>query len=150
MLGCGGRSTSISPRSTWAPAPKLTADAGTFKWATPTRLRGTLLADTWTYTQSFALPGGPATVVGILRVPGSTLPGFTARLMPDHHSSGFAGYAAVDLPGFWHLPVILAGEGALTDWFPYALPAGSYRLMIRQVGETQTPGTYDLWVAGVQ
>jgi hypothetical protein len=88
-------------------------------------------------------------VVGILKVPGSTSPRFTARLMPARHASGFVGYAAVGA-GLWHLPMIGAHEGALADWFPYALPVGNYRLLIRQIAGGQGPGSYDLWVAGVK
>jgi hypothetical protein len=127
----------------------LTASAASIKWAAPTGLRGALLTDTWTSSASFTLPGGPATVVGILKVPGSIAPRFTARLMPDLHAPGFAGYAAVGV-ALWHLPYIGVGEGALTDWFPYALPAGTYRLMLRQIGDAQSAGTYDLWVAGAK
>ena len=39
--------------------------------------------------------------------------------------------------------------GALIDWFPYALPAGRYRLMIRRVGAAPARGTYDISIAGV-
>jgi len=149
LVGCGGGAASTSPSPSWTPALRLTASATSFKWTGPTRLRGTLLPKAWTYTSSFPLPSGPATVVGILKVPGTTWPGFTARLMPDQHAPGFAGYAAVDT-SLWHMPAIGAGEAALKDWFPYALPAGSYRVMMRQVGGRQSGGTYDIRVAGVR
>ena len=39
--------------------------------------------------------------------------------------------------------------GALIDWFPYDLPAGRYRLMIRRIGGARARGTYDLSISGV-
>lgn len=149
LMGCGGGTASTSPSPPWTPAPRLTAGATSFKWANPSRLHGVLLPKAWTYTASFPLPGGPATVLGFLKVPGTTSPRFTARLMPDQHAPGFTGYAAVDVP-LWNLPLMRADEGALTEWFPYELPAGDYRVMMRQVGGRQSGGTYVIWVAGVK
>ena len=74
--------------------------------------------------------------------------------MPDQHPAGFAGYLAsgrvVSPPSLViHLPSIGFGMGALIDWFPYDLPAGRYRLMIRRIGGARARGTYDLSISGV-
>ena len=147
--GCGGAAPTTSPGATWTPAPRLTASPTSFRWSQPIHLRGRLMPEAWTSTAPFLLPAGPATVVGILKLSGSTWPRFAARLVPVHHPAAFAGYVLAGA-GLWHLPNITAGEGALAGWFPYALPAGSYRLMVRRVGAAQAVGTYDLWLAGVK
>ena len=148
LSACGG-GAAPSPSPTWTPAPKVTAGPRSFHWASPTQVRGKLLPDAWTSTASFALPAGPATVVGILKVPGSTEPGFTARLLPVPHASSFAGYGLTGA-SLWYLPMIRQGEGALAGWFPYALPAGSYRLLVRESSGGGSGGYYDLNVAGVR
>lgn len=148
LSACGG-AAAPSPSPTWTPAPKVTAGPRSFDWASPTQVRGKLLPDAWTSTASFALPAGPATVVGILKVPGSTAPRFTARLLPVPHPSSFAGYSLTSA-SLWHLPAIRLGEGALAGWFPYALPAGSYRLLVRETSGGGSGGSYDLAVAGVK
>jgi hypothetical protein len=150
LSGCGdGGATAPPPSPTWTPAPRVTAGPQSFDWASPTRLRGKLLLDAWTSTASLTLPAGPATVVGILKVPGSTAPRFTARLQPVPQPTSFAGYGLTGA-SLWHLPNIRQGEGALAGWFPYVLPAGSYRLLVRETSGGGYGGSYDLNVAGVK
>jgi len=150
LSGCGdGGTAAPSPSPTWTPASKLTAGPRSFDWASPTRLRGKLLPEAWTSTAPFTLPAGPVTVVGILKVPGSTAPRFTARLLPVPHPTSFAGYG-LTAAGLWFLPMIRQGEGAIAGWFPYALPAGSYRLLVRETSGGGSGGSYDLNVAGVK
>jgi hypothetical protein len=145
LAACGGAST--SPSSSWTPAPKVTVSPRSAHWATPTRLRGKLLPGTWTTTTSFTLHAGPATVVGILKVPGSTAPRFSARLLPVPRPASFAGYSLTGA-ALWNLPMIRQGEGAVAGWFPFALPAGTYRLLVRQTSGGGSGGSYDLNVAG--
>ena len=93
LSGCGdGGATAPPPSPAWTPAPRVTAGPGSFGWASPKNLRGELLPGTWTSTASFTLPAGPATVVGVLKVPGSTAPRFTARLLPSPDPSSSAGH----------------------------------------------------------
>ncbi len=149
LAACGAGTSTPSSSPTWTPAPKLTANPSSLSWASPTELRGKLLPDGWTTTASFTLSAGPATVVGILKVPGSTTPRFTAHLVPLPPPASFAGYRLTDA-GLWHLPLIRQGEGAIAGWFPYALPAGSYRLLVRETSGGGSGGSYDLNVAGVK
>jgi len=150
LSGCGdGGATAPPPSPAWTPAPRVTAGPGSFGWASPKNLRGELLPGTWTSTASFTLPAGPATVVGVLKVPGSTAPRFTARLLPSPDPSSSAGYR-LSSASLWHLPMIRQGEGAIAGWFPYALPAGSYRLLVRETSGGGSGGSYDLYVAGVE
>jgi hypothetical protein len=142
LSACGGGAT-------WTPAPKVTAGPQSFHWASPTKLRGRLLPDAWTSTAPISLPAGPATVVGILKVPGSTAPRFAARLLPVSHPSSFAGYGLASAT-LWFMPAIRQGEGALAGWFPYALPAGNYCLVVRETRGGGSGGSYDLNVAGVR
>ena len=107
------------------------------------------MAGTWTATASFRLPDGPATLVGILSVPGSTAPRFAARLLPVPRPASFAGYSLTGA-GLWSLPMIRQGEGAIAGWFPFALPAGTYRLLVRETSGGGSGGSYDLNVAGVK
>jgi len=146
---CGRTAASAPTGATWKPAPQLTAQPSSFKWANPTRVRGTLDGRSWTSTASFELPGGPATVVGVLKVPAAIAPHFSARLLPERCPAQFRGYAFVSA-GLWHLPSIGAHEGALAGWFPYALPAGTYHLDVRRLDGPGTGGSYGLWVAGVR
>jgi hypothetical protein len=69
LSACAGTTTAPSPSPTWTPAPGVTAGPRSFPWASPTELRGKLLPEAWTTTASFTLPEGPATVVGVLKVP---------------------------------------------------------------------------------
>ena len=146
LAACGGASAP-SPSATWTPAPKVTTNPRSVHWATPTRLRGKLLPDTWASTASFRLPAGPATLVGILKVPGSTAPRFSARLLPMPRPASFAGYGLTGA-GLWNLPMIRQGEGAIAGWFPFSLPAGTYRLLVRETSGGGSGGSYDLNVAG--
>ena len=129
--------------------PQGDGRSSSFDWALPAQVRGKLVPGGWTSTASFTLPACPATVVGILRVPGSTAPRFTARLLPVPDASSFAGYR-LSSASLWRLPMIRQGEGAITGWFPFALPAGSYRLLVRETSGGGRGGSYDLNVAGVK
>jgi len=149
LSACAGTTTAPSPSPTWTPAPGVTAGPRSFAWASPTELRGKLLPEAWTATASFTLPEGPATVVGILKVPGSTSPRFTARLLPVPRPASFAGYR-LTWASLWFLPAIMQGEGAIAGWFPFALPAGSYRLLVRETSGGGSAGSYDLNVAGIK
>ncbi len=150
LSSCGdGGATAPPPSPAWTPAPKLTVGPRSFDWASPAPLRGKLLPDAWTSTASFTLPAGPATVVGILKVPGSTAPRFTARLLPVPCPTSFAGYGLTGA-SLWYLPMIRQGEGAIAGWFPFALPAGGYRLQVRETSGGGYGGSYDLNVAGVK
>ena len=135
---------------TWTPAARVTAPARTFHWGSTTELRGKLVGGAWTPTESFTLPAGPATVVGILKVPGSTQPLFTARLLPVPGPPSFAGYSLGSGGPTWVLPSIPGGGGAIAGWFPYQLPAGGYRLLVRETRGGGSGGSYYLNVAGVK
>ena len=145
LAACGGASTPSG--SSWTPAPKVTVSPRSVHWAVPTRLRGKLLPGTWTTTASFTLPAGPATVVGILKVPGSTAPSFSARVLPVPRPASVAGYSLTGA-ALWNMPMIRQGEGAIAGWFPFALPAGTYRLLVRETSGDGSGGSYDLNVAG--
>lgn len=149
LSGCGDGGAAAPPSPAWTPAPKLTVGPRSFDWASPAQVRGKLVPGGWTSTESFTLPPGPATVVGILKAPGSTAPRFTARLLPVPHLSSFAGYRLTGA-SLWYLPMIRQGEGAIAGWFPFALPAGGYRLQVRETSGGGYGGSYDLNVAGVK
>jgi hypothetical protein len=147
LSACGGGAVQQSP--SWTPAPKVTAAPQSFHWASPTEVHGMLLPGAWTSTASFRLPAGPATVVGILKVPHSTAPRFTARLLPVSRSASFPGYG-LSAAGLWHMPMIRKGEGAIAGWFAFTLPAGRYRLLLRETSGSGPGGSYDLYVSGVK
>jgi hypothetical protein len=92
LSACGGDAASSPPTPDWTPAPRVSAGYGSFEWGEGVDLRGKLLAKAWTLSSSFTLAGGPAEVKAELTAPGTTLPRFVCRPMPQQHAPGFAGY----------------------------------------------------------
>ncbi len=141
-----------SPNSTWTPAPRLTADPESLNWDSGTDVSGGqfLLPDALASSDPFTLPAGPAMVAGFVAVnDGSAMPPFTVQLVPVPNPASFEGYRLVSAN--WFLPEASKNEAAVNGWFPYALPAGRYSLVVRQTGG-DVPGMFDagLHVAGVK
>ncbi len=146
LSACSG-ATAPSPSPTWTPAPKLTADPQSFNWDSPTKVAGELLPDEWVPSPSFTLPAGPAMVAGFLE--GSAAARFTVRLVPVPNPASFEGYRLASAN--WFLLKASKNEAAVDGWFPYALPAGRYSLLLRQTGNGGSPVYYEeLDVAGVK
>ena len=149
LSACSG-AVAPSPSPTWTPAPKLTADPQSLKWDSPTKVQGLWFDDGWANSDAFKLPAGPAMVGGLVTVDGSTAPRVTVRLEPVPKPASFEGYslASADL---WFLPKASQNEAAVDGWFPYALPAGRYRLVVRQTSGGGSLVSFDeLDVAGVK
>ena len=154
LSACSGAiAPSPTPSPTWTPAPKLTADPQSFNWDSPKDVSGGtfLLPDALASSDPFPLPAGPARVAGILAVDvGSAVPPFTVRLVPVPTPASFEGYSLASAK-LSFLPKASENEAAVNGWFPYALPAGRYSLVVRQTSG-DVPSSFDegLKVAGVK
>ena len=75
---------------------------------------------------------------------------FTVRLEPVPKPASFEGYSLASA-NLWFLPKASQNEAAVDGWFPYALPAGRYRLVVRQTSGGGSLVSFDeLDVAGVK
>jgi hypothetical protein len=146
--GGGGASTKPSPA--WTPEAALSVPYSSFKWASSTRLRGPLTPKSWTYTASFTLKGGPVNVVGVMTTRGSQNAHFVVRVMPQDHGPGFTGYPCVPSGQVIYGPMLRADQSEVIDWCPFDLPAGNYRVMLKQTGGSKQGGTYDLGISQVK
>ncbi len=142
--------TAPSPTAAWTPAPKVTAAPQSFNWDSPTKVAGdNLLPGEWVPSPSFTLRAGPAMVDGFLEG-GSAATRFAMRLVPVPNPASFEGYrfARANLN---FLRRAYGNEVAVNGWFPYALPAGRYRLEVRQTSGGGSLVWYDdLDVTGVK
>jgi hypothetical protein len=149
LSACSG-AVAPSPSPTWTPAPKLTADPQSFNWDSPTKLQGEQSFDGWASSDPFTLPAGPETLAGFVWVDGSRAPRVTVRLVPVPKPVSFEGYSLASAKiSFLRNPP--KDEAVVNGWFPYTLPAGRYRLEVRQTSGGGSLVSYDeLDVAGVK